>query len=239
MLKYVLTARNLPLLVILLIGALQPQVVSAAKQTPQSIQKAVVDYLEQQPQIQRLSAASVQPGRLDKRLKLEQCNRPLQVFMPAGGKLIGKSTVGVRCTGTTPWTLYVPVTVTAYAEVATANHPLQRGALLTNDDFSMVQQALHQIPAGYMENNQELIGKELTRTVAAGKTLTRNMLKSPTLVKRGQQVTLIAQQRNFEVRMNGKALANGAIGDRIRVQNLSSKKIVEGTIDAQGAVVVD
>ncbi|MDM3871026.1 flagellar basal body P-ring formation chaperone FlgA [Porticoccus sp. W117] len=232
--------RHLPLLILLCSSALSPQIASAAeKQTPQSIQNAVKEYLLQQPQIQRLSSANVAPGRLDKRLKLERCGQPLQVFLPPGGKLIGKSTVGVRCTAPTPWTLYVPVTVTAYAAVATANHPLQRGALLTYEDFSMVQQPLHQVPAGYLENNEELIGKELTRTVAAGKTLTRNMLKSPTLIKRGQQVTLIAQQRNFEVRMNGKALANGAAGDRIRVQNLSSKKVVEGTIDAQGAVVVD
>ncbi|MCV6605880.1 MAG: flagellar basal body P-ring formation chaperone FlgA [Porticoccaceae bacterium] len=228
--------RYLPLLILLWSSTFAS---AADQQTPQSIRSAVKDFLLKQPQIQRFSDATVQPGRLDKRLKLERCNTPLQVFLPPGGKLIGKSTVGVRCTGSSPWTIYVPVTVTAYAAVATANHPLQRGALLIAEDFSMVQQSLHQVPAGYLDNRQELIGKQLTRTVAAGKTLTRNMLKSPTLVKRGQQVTLIAQQRNFEVRMSGKALANGAAGDRIRVENLSSRKIVEGTIDAQGAVVVD
>ncbi|MGS2724150.1 flagellar basal body P-ring formation chaperone FlgA [Porticoccus sp. GXU_MW_L64] len=228
------------LLVLLLIGCAGIQVAQAGdNQSHTSIRAAVKNYLLQQPQIQHFSSVNVATGKLDKRLKLEQCGDSLQIFMPPGGKLIGKSTVGVRCTGPSPWTLYVPVTVMAYAEVATANHPLQRGALLTGDDFTMVEQALHQIPAGYMEHYEELVGKELTRTVSAGKTLTRNMLKSPTLIKRGQQVTLIAQQRNFEVRMNGKALANGAVGDRIRVQNLSSKKIVEGTIDKTGAVVVD
>ncbi|UTW46395.1 flagellar basal body P-ring formation protein FlgA [bacterium SCSIO 12696] len=209
------------------------------KQTLDSIRQAVTNYLMQQPQIKRLSSATVTPGPLDKRLQLNQCQQPLQMFMPAGGKLVGKSTVGVRCTGSKPWTLYVPVTVMAYAEVATANHPMQRGTLLSADDFSLVQQALHQLPAGYMESPGELIGKELTRTVGAGKTLTRSMLKSPTLIQRGQQVTLIAQSSNFEVRMNGKALGKGGKGDRIRVQNLSSKKVVEGIINAQGAVLVD
>lgn len=208
-------------------------------QSLQSIKQAVKSYLLKQPQIKRLNTVNVVPGPLDRRLALSQCGDDLQLFLPPGGKLVGKSTVGVRCTSSNPWTLYVPVTITAYADVATANYPLQRGALLTRDDFSMVQQPLHQLPAGYMEDNSELLGKQLTRTVAAGKTLTRNMLKSPIMIKRGQQVVLIAQNHNFEVRVSGKALANGAVGDRIQVQNLSSKTVVEGTINAQGAVLVD
>ena len=211
----------------------------APLQSPQSIKQAVKSYLLEQPQIQRLDDVTVSAGPLDRRLKLNQCSDPLQLFLPPGGKLVGKSTVGVRCTGYKPWTLYVPVNIIAYAQVATANYPLQRGAMLTKNDFTMVKQPLHQLPPGYMDNIEELPGKQLTRTVTAGKTLTRNMLKSPTLVKRGQQVTLIAKNSNFEVRVNGKALSNGAEGDRIRVQNLSSKKVVEGTINAQGAVLVD
>ena len=210
-----------------------------AKQSIDSIRKAAEQFVRSQPQVKRLDSATVDAGRLDPRLSLPLCDQPLQVFLPPGGKLMGKSNVGVRCTGSSPWTLYVPVTITAYANVATTNHGIQRGTLLSKEDFSLVQQPLHQLPAGYLQDPEQLVGMEMKRTVSAGRPLTRNMVKPPTLVKRGQQVTLIAQNPHFEVRMSGKALANGAAGDRIRVQNLSSKKVVEGTIDDQGAVLVD
>lgn len=47
---------------------------------------------------------------------------------------------------------------------------------------------------------------------------------------------LIASVGTMEVRMAGKALADATKGQRIRVQNISSKRIVEGIVDSSGTV---
>jgi flagella basal body P-ring formation protein FlgA len=49
-------------------------------------------------------------------------------------------------------------------------------------------------------------------------------------ITRGQTVTLIAKNAVIEVRAEGKAMTKGAIGDRIKVKNLKTKRIVEGVI---------
>jgi len=56
-------------------------------------------------------------------------------------------------------------------------------------------------------------------------------------VKRGQSVTLIADAGGITVRMAGRALNDGLVNERIKVQNLSSGKTVEGI--ARSAQVVE
>ena|SRR5690625_4909016 len=50
-------------------------------------------------------------NRLDPRLRLRQCTEALETFSPHAQHRPGHLTVGVRCRGAHPWTLYVPVRV--------------------------------------------------------------------------------------------------------------------------------
>jgi flagella basal body P-ring formation protein FlgA len=57
-------------------------------------------------------------------------------------------------------------------------------------------------------------------------------------IHRGQQVTLISGSGDFQVRVGAVALADGRIADRIRVQNLSSQRVVEGIVRSASEVEV-
>ena len=47
----------------------------------------------------------------DPRLRLARCEEPLSLALPPGGPRSGSITVGVRCTGERPWSLFVPARV--------------------------------------------------------------------------------------------------------------------------------
>ena len=49
----------------------------------------------------------------------------------------------------------------------------------------------------------------------------------------------MAQSGLMVVRMKGKALASGAVGERIKVMNVKSRKKLEGVITSSGEVKVD
>jgi flagella basal body P-ring formation protein FlgA len=51
-------------------------------------------------------------------------------------------------------------------------------------------------------------------------------------------VTLVGRNGSFEVRAQGKALADAGAGERVRVENLSSRRVVEGQVRADGSVLV-
>ena len=57
-------------------------------------------------------------------------------------------------------------------------------------------------------------------------------------MRRGQQVTLIAANGSVQIRAQGQALTEGAAYDRVRVQNVSSLKVVEGVVESDGNVRV-
>src|ERR687897_3370687 len=92
--------------------------------------------------------------------------------------------------------------------------------------------------ASFVQDTASLQGHRLKRSLPAGTALTVEMLVPDLVVRRGQQVTLIAASGPVEIRAQGHALTEGAVADRVRVQNTSSLKVVEGVVDSDGAVRV-
>lgn len=170
-------------------------------------------------------------GRLDQRLRLNQCSVPLEAYSPDYEvRRGGLSTVGVRCNDVKPWSLYVPVSVKNFKKIAVLKHAVVRNTLLTEEDISFQKTNINQLTSGYFENIKDLKDKVLSQNLSKGTILTRHMVKSPMAIKRGQVVTLIAKNAVIEVRMEGKAMSKGAIGERIKVKNLKTNRIVEGVV---------
>ena len=89
-----------------------------------------------------------------------------------------------------------------------------------------------------MASVDQLQGRLTRRALAEGSPLAADALSAALLIHRGQTVTLVAQTAGFEVRAPGKAMADAAAGQRVRVQNLRSLKVIEGLADSQGVVRV-
>jgi flagella basal body P-ring formation protein FlgA len=64
------------------------------------------------------------------------------------------------------------------------------------------------------------------------------MLEQLPLVRRGQQVTLLARSGTVEIRVNATALADGHAEQHIQVQNQNSRQIVEAVVRGNDLVEV-
>ncbi len=182
--------------------------------------------------------AHVEAGRLDQRLRLHRCDAPLETFDPPGHGNRSRTTVGVRCETPRPWTLYVPITVQSFKEILAATRSLPRGHVLEADDLEPVTVDTNRTRRGYFTDMERLVGQELTRSMRSGEPVTHARVRAPQLIKRGERVTLQGGNDVFQIRMSGEALSDGALGDRIRVRNRSSDRIVEGRILEDGSVRV-
>ena len=58
-------------------------------------------------------------------------------------------------------------------------------------------------------------------------------------LRRGDPVTVQLQSPAFAIRTTGKAMANGAEGDRIGVENATTRRVVQGTVTGEGKVTVE
>ena len=169
-------------------------------------------------------------GQLDPRLRLNKCSIPLEAYRQNYEYQRTLSIVGVRCNDDKPWSLFVPVSVKHYREVAVLNHSVVRNTVIRKDDFVMEKRNINRLTSGYFDNDKNLIGKVITQNLSTGTVLTKHHVKAATAVNRGQSVTLIAKNSVIEVRMKGIAMSKGAIGERIKVKNTNSERIIEGII---------
>ena len=173
---------------------------------------------------------SAQAGALDSRLKLTRCDGPLEAFRLAGTRATANMTVGVRCTGQQPWKLYVPVRTRISGQVLVARRALSRGQTLGEADVELVDYDLSKLPYGYLQTLAEAGGQVLRKSATPGTVILPSMLNQANAVRRGQRVTLVSSRNGVRIAMAGKALSDGAVQQRIRVENLSSGRIVEGLV---------
>jgi len=226
-------------LCVLLLCMFIANVHATAYQSHDSIHHVVQQFMTQHIEAVYNQPAEIKNGKLDSRLNLNQCSSPLEVYLPVGSRDLGRLTVGVKCTDSRPWSLHVPVTITIFKNIIVTARSLSRGELLAESDFKRVKYDMSQLPAGYIEDPTHAVGMELKRRLSTGVPLTTTMIRKPKIIKRGQQVSIVASAGGLEVRMSGKALANGAVGERIRVLNVKSKKKLEGTVTPSGDIKVD
>lgn len=208
------------------------------QQSHSSILTAVIQFLEQTTEKLQYPNTQIQVGHLDKRLKLQHCSQPLSAYLAPGAKTVGKTTVGVRCEGPKPWALYVPATINIFSRVYKTVHGLPRGHIIRERDIERVDYNLAQLNYGYFTDKSKLLGMQTKRRLSQGRVITPNQVKPPLLIKRGEQVALVSKSSLFTVKMNGKAMMDGAYGDRIRVKNSSSSRIIEGKVTQAGVVMI-
>ena len=122
------------------------------------------------------------------------------------------------------------VTVAARAIVA--------GSVLTDKDVRSERRDISELPQGYMDDPAVAVGLTAARPISTGAVITNQFLVAAKAVQRGQSVTLVADADGMSVRMAGRALADGLINQRVKVQNLSSGKIVEGIARSEQTVEI-
>jgi len=117
------------------------------------------------------------------------------------------------------------------ANVAVAATDLISGKILSPIDLLRVRHDITLIPDAFSDLG-ELEGMAARRTIRAGEVIRQNMLAAPQLVKRGDQVRIVAKREQIEVSMAGEALDNGTRGAIIRVKNSSGTQIRARVIEA-------
>jgi flagellar basal body P-ring formation protein FlgA len=229
--------RFLPwLLLSLLLGPMQHKA-HADNQSHDAIYQAARDHLLRQAR-DLTAEPKIEFGPLDQRLALAQCSKPLEAFDPPSFRRIGRTSVGVRCTGEPNWSLFLSANIIADLPVVVASHNLAMGSVLQASDLRIERISSDQLNQGYLSSLDQVVGKRLRRDLSQGKSLNNGMLLIPKAVQYGNLVTLVNGTGGLEVRMRGKALGHGSIGDRIAVLNLSSKRKVDGIIRSPDTIEV-
>ncbi|MES2683241.1 MAG: flagellar basal body P-ring formation chaperone FlgA [Pseudomonadota bacterium] len=150
----------------------------------------------------------------------------------------GLAQVRVRCAGTPGWTRYIALRVEQTTRVAVLRAPLAQGAALGAESIEWQPRDILKLPADALTEASALSVLSARRNLPAGSVLTQSQFTAPKTIERGQTVMLVSRAAGMEVRAPGEALADAALGARVRVRNNTSRRVVEGIAQANGTVEV-
>jgi flagella basal body P-ring formation protein FlgA len=179
---------------------------------------------------------TVKVGAIDARTALAACPAP-EAFLQPGARAWGKTTVGVRCTAPSNWTLFVQAQVNVQADYVAAALPLAQGQPIEQSQLVLMKGDIAAMPNGIITDMAQAIGRTPTVSLVAGTPLRVDTLRSRPVVQQGQAVRLVTSGNGFSVSAEGKAIGNASDGQIVQVRTPSGS-VVSGTARSGGMVEV-
>lgn len=162
----------------------------------------------------------------------------LEPFMPTGARLWGRTTVGVRCAGAKPWTLYLGAQISIEATYYLAARQIESGAMVTAEDLLARDGDLSNLPRAIITDPSQAVGSTALMRINAGMPLRQDLLKSASAVTIGQTVRVIAQGQGFSISSEGSVMNNASPGQQVRVK-MAGGQIISGIVKDGSTVQVE
>ena len=107
---------------------------------------------------------------------------------------------------------------------------MRRGEIIRNGDVVLRTLDRAQLASGALSHRSDIVGQAARRSLRRGVPLRGSDLRAPVLVRRGALVTMEIRTATIRLTARGKAMENGSRGDTVRIRNIQSKRVVEGTV---------
>jgi flagella basal body P-ring formation protein FlgA len=128
--------------------------------------------------------------------------------------------------------------VTDISRVPRLTRGVLRGETITADHLTFERRRRSELPLDLVTDPERIVDQVARRTLAAGQILRESDMARRELVERNATVLMLYEQPGMTLSLRGKALAGGAAGDTVQVQNLQSKKIIEAMVVGSNRVRV-
>lgn len=133
---------------------------------------------------------------------------------------------------------FVTGEVNILKEVVVVTRAVERGERLAAEDLRLQDLPLAETPQNAITDLSRALGMETKVGLNPGEALAVNKLDAPLLIQRGDLVALVVETAKMRVETKGIARQRGKLNQVIRVENISSKKVVYGKVVSSNEVRV-
>lgn len=130
------------------------------------------------------------------------------------------------------------VRVVAKRKVVRTAVDLPAGTVLRPEQMESVEGLANPLLKQSDEAPADYSGLCLKRSVAALSRLSKDLVETPPLVRRGSRVEVEAIAGQTRLKFEAEAHANGRMGDRIELMNLRSGKPFWGVVSGAGSILI-
>ncbi len=140
--------------------------------------------------------------------------------------------------GTILSTGFVQVFIRVYAMIPVAKRFILKGERIKEGDFNYELREINSSNFRFIRNKSSIINKIARVSIREGEVIRKELVISPYLVRRGERVSVFLNYRGIRIRAEGIAIDSGRLGERVRVKNERSGKILFCTVFGKGKVEV-
>ena len=115
-------------------------------------------------------------------------------------------------------------------DIPTLKRRLFQGDVIAEDDIVMIRVPSNRMRKGTVEQSASLVGRTPFKVISANRPILLSDVAAPSMVQKGDQITLRYISGNLSINTLGEALDSGAVGEKIRVKNSTSNKVVQAEI---------
>ena len=193
------------------------------------LRKKVEHYLLNQFQSPDNERLEIKMGHWDRRLQIAACQQEITFKLQDTAAPGGNLTVNCQC-NSAGWSVNLPAQVDIYRPVAVAKENIARGNLITASLLTYETRNISQLSEQSFTDITPALGKAAKRLITKGDVIRSSLLDQPRQVTRGEMVIITATTGSIRVVMQGTALSDGKLGQRIRVKNSQSERIISAKV---------
>ena len=209
---------------------------AAPMQSVPDMQNAVLDFV--QSSLDPAGDYQITQAQIDSRLQLPACQQALEVYSQSGDIRPGRNTLGIRCNGLEQWTIYSTVLVKSNVKVLVTTRPLNRNETIKPEQLTVETRDVAGLQPGFVTDPAAVFNKQAIRFIPAGSVLYSMHMTEPMLIRRGERVNIQTGKPGMLISSVGVAMMDGIKGQKISVKNVSSNRVIQGTVTNAGLVSV-
>ncbi len=123
--------------------------------------------------------------------------------------------------------------------IPTLRHSVKNGEVIGEGDIVWVEQPANSVRKDVVLDQDIIIGSTPRKTINANELIRPEDLQLPLLVNRGDIVTMVFNHNGMYLTTKGRAMADGAKGQIIKVSNVGSSRMIEARVNDAKEVVVE
>nr|WP_283166170.1 flagellar basal body P-ring formation chaperone FlgA [Shewanella fodinae] len=152
---------------------------------------------------------------------------------------LGRLSYRIECLAPVTWTGRATAEVKYWAKVVVAAAPVAKDTQLSQSVLKLQLQELGSLSRTPLFHLNDAIGQVTKRRLNRGAVVSPFLLENPYVISRGDLVTMRITINGFAAVTKGTALEDARKGERLKVQNNSSGKVLQGVAEGSGLVEID
>ncbi|MGR3617477.1 MAG: flagellar basal body P-ring formation chaperone FlgA [Paracoccaceae bacterium] len=121
------------------------------------------------------------------------------------------------------------------AEITVPGRTIRAKEIIRFEDLIQANDSI----SGVLSRRDQAVGLEAKTTLYAGRPIKFEDVGPPAVVGRNDLVTLVFVKGPLRISTEGRALGRGALGEVVRVMNLSSRTVLNGRIRSDGVIEIE